>query len=185
MLSLSSDNCRGRIELILGPVFAGKTTELQRRYAKYNQTNKNCVYIKHPNITHSKLTISSYVSSDRLEHVDIDVNMADIVCIDEGQLFKDLVEYCDKWADKGKIVIVAALSGNDKRNPFQEVAKIIPRSERIDTLTAICTRCRSAEASFITTYFDIPLPLDGEDNEMCVGGSEIYEAVCRGCRQHN
>ena len=181
---LSIDKYGGRIELIIGPVFAGKTTELQRRYTKYKITNKSCVYIKHSNIAHS--TLSGCISSDRLENVDVEVGMADIVCIDKGHFFPDLVKYCDKWADKGMIVIVAALSGIGKQDPFQEVAKLIPRSERIDTLTAVCMRCRSAEASFTkSTTFGIPLTLDGEDDEVCVGGSQIYEAVCRGCMQHN
>ena len=38
---------KGRIEMIIGPMFAGKSTELLRRMRRYEIAQKRCLYIKY------------------------------------------------------------------------------------------------------------------------------------------
>lgn len=152
-------NNNGQIQLIVGPMFAGKTTELQRRYDMYNRTNSRCIFIKHvldkrysscssESVTHAKNVVKGCYASDTLEAMNTEASYADVVCIDEGQFFPDLVEYCNKWADAGKTVIVAGLNGTFKQEPFNQIAKLQPTVEVFNKLYAICIRCNNSQASF-------------------------------------
>ncbi len=55
--------------------------------------------------------------------------------------FPDIVEYSEKWANAGKTVIVAALDGTFQRKPFGEVLQLLPMSEHVTKLNAVCMVC--------------------------------------------
>ena len=71
----------------------------------------------------------------------------DIIGVDEGQFFPDLVEFCEDMANAGKVVIVAALDGTFQRKPFPGVMELVPLAESITKLTAVCMRCFGSEFS--------------------------------------
>lgn len=71
----------------------------------------------------------------------------EVIGIDEGQFFPDLVEFAERMANAGKIVIVAALDGTFQRKPFGNVGLLLPLSEQVDKLNAVCMRCHCT-ASF-------------------------------------
>ena len=107
---------RGRVELILGPMFAGKSTELVRRLARHERANRRLLVAKYKHDTRYSLdpTISTHDKADILsarpcktlsELSTIEANKyrpADVIGIDEGQFFPDLVEFCDEAANSGK-----------------------------------------------------------------------------------
>lgn len=98
----------------------------------------------------------------------------DVIAVDEGQFFKDIPEYCKKWADDGKIVIVAALDGTYERQPFGNICDLLPIAESVRKLTSVCLNC-GEEASFTHKHQN----RTGEINDM--GGLEKYTPVCRSC----
>lgn len=55
--------------------------------------------------------------------------------------FPDIVEFAEEQADKGKIVVVAALDGTYQRSGFGNILNLIPLAERVAKLTAVCMRC--------------------------------------------
>lgn len=67
--------------------------------------------------------------------------------IDHTSCLADLVERVEKWANDGKTVLVSALDATFQAKPFMNVLQLIPLSENVIKLTAICTSCRK-EASF-------------------------------------
>jgi thymidine kinase len=169
----------GWIELILGPMFSGKTTELMRRIRRLKVARKRCLIIKyHKDIryslekacTHDGAEIDA-VSANNLS--EIETEDYDVIGIDEGQFFKDIVPFCDKQANIGKIVIVSALDGTFQRKPFGFILELIPMAERVTKLTAVCVRC-GFEAAFSKR-------LGNETEVEVIGGSEKYEARCRKC----
>merc|ERR1711879_726297 len=97
-----------------------------------------------------------------------------VIGIDEGQFFSDLFPFCEKWADEGKIVIVAALDGTFQRKAFGTVLNLIPIAEKVTKLSAVCMLRCSRDASF--TY---RMPTETEVE--VIGGADKYVAVCRGC----
>lgn len=106
----------------------------------------------------------------------------DVVAIDEGQFFEDIVEFADAWANKGKIVVVAALDATFERKviasnkPFGKVCQLVAIAETVQKLSAVCLAC--SEWAYFT------LKLDSTSKEVTdIGGIEKYHPVCRGC--HN
>jgi thymidine kinase len=66
----------------------------------------------------------------------------DVIGIDEGQFFPDIVEFAELAANSGKIVIVSSLGGTFHRGVFSKVLELIPKCEKIKKLAAICRICK-------------------------------------------
>jgi thymidine kinase len=169
------------IDIILGPMFSGKTTELQRRVRRYTIAGRKCLVIKYVKDTRyavlecctHDLTKVTAVAAMRLREVP-DVDDYDVLGVDEGQFFPDVVDFCDEMANKGKVVIVAALDGTFKREPFGDVLRLIPKAESVIKLSAVCMVCRK-DAAFTRWKH----PIEGET--IHIGGAESYVAMCRTC----
>jgi len=144
------------IDLIIGPMGSGKTTELLRRIELYAVARKNVVLIK-PRLdtrmgvhigTHGFQTATAIVleklSDACHNHV---IEACDVVGIDEGQFFPDLASGSEELAQSGKKVIIAGLSGTSERNGFSPIMEIIAKCDSITMLTAVCVICGRA-ASF-------------------------------------
>lgn len=171
----------GMIDLVFGPMFAGKSTELLRRIKRYRVASKSCLVIKYANDTrYSDKCVSTHdqqmieaVSCDRLMDVQEKALDFDIIGIDEGQFFEDIVEFSEQMANEGKMVIIAALDGTFERKAFGKVLELIPLAESITKLDAVCVDCKHS-ASFTKRL------CDSKETEL-IGGAEIYKPVCRGC----
>jgi len=97
----------------------------------------------------------------------------DVIGIDEGQFFPDVVSFCEQMANMGKVVIVAALDGTFQRKPFGSILELIPMAEDVTKLTAVCVMCQGS-AAFTKRL--------GEEQEIeLIGGEDKYIAVCRSC----
>jgi len=101
----------------------------------------------------------------------------DVIGVDEGQFYPDVVEFCEKMANIGKTIIVSALDGTFQRKPFNRVLELIPLAEKIDKLSAVCSICQG-EAPFTARI--------GEETQLeIIGGSDKYIALCRRCFLNN
>ena len=96
-----------------------------------------------------------------------------MIGIDEGQFFPDLVEFTEKVANLGKIVIVAALDATFQRKVFGPVLDLIPLAESVVKLTSVCMLCHQS-ASFTRR-------LGSEQQVELIGGADKYLSVCRKC----
>lgn len=172
---------KGHLQVILGPMFAGKTTELLRRLRRYALAKKSCLVIKYRKDTrYSEDLLATHdrqmhiaTSCERLAEVEEEALKHDCLGIDEGQFYPDLVDFCDKMANMGKIVIVSALDGTFQRKPFNDVLCLIPRAEIVIKLTAVCMVCNE------DAHFSKRIVEAGEVE--VIGGADKYIAVCRDC----
>ena len=109
----------GRIELIFGPMFSGKSTALLLRIRRLIVAEKKCIVLKykHDNrysenemSTHDRSMIEAIPCStiSEVEHL---LDNYDIIGVDEGQFFSDIVESAERLASSGKTVIISALDG--------------------------------------------------------------------------
>lgn len=171
----------GRIELIIGPMFSSKSTSLIARIRRHEIAGRKCIVFKYIHdvrydeeqlATHDKVKHPA-IPADDLKKVAHMVKGYDCVGIDEGQFFKNLVKYCDKWANSGKIVIVSGLDSTFQRKPFGDILQLIPIAEKIEKLTAVCQKC-GEDASFSKRTIK-------SDEVELIGGSDKYIAVCRTC----
>ena len=174
---------RGHIETIFGPMFSGKSTELHRRVRRYKLAHGTCLVInffednryssKEVSVTHDKCTMDAKKLKMLSELSKEDLKNHHVIGVDEGQFFPDLIECVDKWANMGKIVIVAALDSTFDRKPFGRVIELVPISESVDKLTAICVECKENAAFTFRTNTSHAVQL--------IGGEELYKPVCRKC----
>lgn len=96
-----------------------------------------------------------------------------VIGIDEGQFFPDIVEFCEKMANTGKTVIVAALDGTFQRKAFGSILNLVPLAESVVKLNAVCMECYR-EASYTKR-------LGAEREVEVIGGADKYHSVCRAC----
>ena len=82
-----------------------------------------------------------------LADIDHLIDSYDVILIDEIQFYNDAAFMCDIWANKGKIVECYGLSGDYKREPFEQISKLIPLCDKITHLTAI-DRTNGEDAPF-------------------------------------
>ena len=95
----------------------------------------------------------------------------DVIGIDEGQFFADLVGWCESMVNKGKIVLVAALDGTFQRKPFCDILSLVPLAENVTKLRAVCMNSFQA-AAFSKRISSV----DGGKVEK-IGGADKYMAV--------
>lgn len=182
-----SINANGSIELIMGPMFSGKSTELLRKIRRYNYQKRSTVvvsYIFDTRYSKSEELVSTHdchnypaIKTGSLKPIKDKLMKYDVIGVDEGQFYPDLVEVVEELANIGKTVIISCLSGNFKREPFEAVTKLIPKCEKMQLLTAICSTCGS-EATY--TFRTIR-----NEDEVLIGGEESYKPVCRLCYMKN
>nr|CAP19646.1 thymidine kinase [Suberites domuncula] len=172
---------RGHVQLILGPMFSGKTTELIRRMRRFQVANYACLIVKYAKddrysnqdvSTHDK-QMTAGISATELTEVKKKAKKYGVIGIDEGQFFPDIVDFCEEMANAGKTVIVAALDGTFQRKPFGPILNLVPMAESVVKLKAVCMVCYK-DAAFTKR-------LGAEKQIEVIGGSDKYMAVCRTC----
>merc|ERR1711937_22199 len=172
---------KGEIQMIIGPMFSGKSTELQRRLNRCQFALLKCLVIKYEKddryddekmCTHDGKTCPA-VKASKLNSIAPACDPFDVIGIDEGQFFPDIVEFSENQANRGKVIIIAALDGTFQRQPFPKIMELIPLSESVVKLNAVCMSCR-CEAAFSRR-------LGNETEVEVIGAEDKYMSVCRRC----
>lgn len=173
----------GHLSLLIGCMFAQKTTELLRRIRRYQSIDCHVLVINY--IADTRYGTECIASHDkereqavcvhRLREVDALVKDYQVIIIDEGQFFPDLFEYVTKWADTLPVhIVVAGLDGTSDRKPFGDMLRLIPHAEEVERLTAFCAVCRDGTVATYSQYIGATT-----DDTIHIGGSEAYRPVCR------
>jgi thymidine kinase len=173
----------GWIEVIVGPMFSGKSEELIRRLRRAEIARKRVQifkpvvddrYSKNGIVSHSGLEIQSDTVADADEIVRKVNLLTEVVGIDEGQfLGPGLVTVCQKLAEAGKRVIVSGLDMDYLGRPFEPMPTLLTTAEEITKLLAICIRCGNPAVH--------TQRLVHSDELIVVGAKGMYEARCRRC----
>ena len=181
----------GRLELICGSMFSGKTEELIRRLRRA-VIAKQKVQVFKPSIdgryhaervtSHNGIDFEAYpVSSAREIEAALDPDTT-VVAIDEVQFFDEGVsDVCDALAENGKRVICAGLDMDFRGVPFGPMPHLMARAEEVRKLHAICVVCGDEASRTQRLINNIPAAFD--DPIVLVGTSEVYEARCRQCHE--
>src|ERR1700723_3166502 len=173
----------GWIEVVVGPMFSGKSEELIRRLRRAEIARQR-VQIFKPSIdsryaaneivSHNGLGIPSDNVSKASEIIEKMQPRTEVVGIDEGKFLGDeVVEVCTKRANLGKRVIVAGLDPDFRGRPFEPMPRLLAIAEEITKLLAICVRCGNPA---------VHTPrLVASEELIVVGAGGMYEAGGRRC----
>lgn len=172
-----------KLELIIGPMFSGKSTELIRRIRLLQKIDKKVLVTK-PSIDSrynvDKITSHNYESVEckvlvRLDEIsDDEIKNYDTIVIDEGQFFPDLLPTVSRWIDNYPInIIVGGLDGDFQRQPIGSILDLIPLADNCQKFNSLCNICKDGTVAPFTYR------LTKTNDKVLVGGSESYIPVCR------
>lgn len=178
----------GRLEVITGPMFSGKSEELIRRLTRAKIARQQVLSYKPSSDTryhhtaiasHSQRTLDAYPVEDAIElHTNafLPINLAArVVGIDEGQFFdRKLIDVCEVLIQRGARVVVAGLDTDFRGLPFDPMPELMALADEVVKLTAICMIC--GEPANHTYRMDT-----SDQNLVSVGAKDQYQARCRGC----
>ncbi len=181
----------GSIEIICGPMFAGKSEEIIRRVRRMEYAKKKVIcfkpgidnrYSQDEIVSHNQSKKKSYVissSKDIYKYLDDDVYS---IVIDEVQfLDMGIISVIEDLASKGIRVIVGGLDLDFRGEPFTVTMEILARAEKVTKLSAICVRCGN-EATRTQRIIN-GIPAFYEDEIIQIGAFEKYEPRCRYCHE--
>ncbi len=182
----------GFLEVITGPMFAGKTTELIKRVERQVFAKRKAALFK-PSID-SRYSEDEVVAHNGLKYrafvvptgengvgriVEITLREGyDVIGVDEVQFFPmGIVDALNRLADDGVYVIASGLNLDFKGDPFPVMKELLVRADNVVYLTAVCTVCGKPATRSQRLIDGKPAPRDSP--VILVGGRESYEARCR------
>lgn len=181
----------GKLEVICGTMFSGKSEELIRRLRRAQIAKQNIKTFKHELDTRHKTTnVVSHNGSTfeaqahAVETIAALANDAtvDVVGIDEAQFFPtELISAICTLVNVGKRVIVAGLDLDFRGKPFGCMPILMAIADTVTKLQAICTEC-GQEAHFTQRLVNNK-PAKYDEPTILVGAQEAYQARCRSCYQ--
>lgn len=182
-------NDQGRIEVICGSMFSGKTEELIRRIRRamiarqtvqvFKPLIDDRYHAKHVQ-SHNGTGIDAVPVAESIAIYDLLDAETTVVAIDEIQFFdEEVVVVCEALAETGIRVICAGLDTDFRGEPFGSIPYLMATAEEVTKLRAICVVC--GEEACRTQRLINGQPAAYDDPIIQVGAAEQYEARCRRC----
>jgi thymidine kinase len=181
----------GYLEIVVGSMFSGKTKRLIQQYHDSCYSGMRVVVINYAEdtryhdsmlSTHDKIMIPC-VRTKELSTITWandgigggSFDNVDVILVNEAQFFGDLFHTVLEWVDvHKKRVFLYGLDGDFKRRPFGQILDLIPYSDDIVKLSAICAKCRNGERGIFSHRIT-------RESSQIVIGSDNYMPLCRRC----
>jgi thymidine kinase len=195
----TTSNAAGYLELIIGPMFCGKTSKILEIYKQCKFCNIPVSIINHtidkryhdtmlsthdkvmaPCLQANKLsdiwTNSGFIESGNQsdKYANKLLRSSDVILINEGQFFPDLYEVVVDMLNNNKKVYVCGLDGDFERKKFGTILDLIPLCDKVNKLTSLCSLCRDGTPGIFSMRLTT-------ETEQTVVGSDNYIPVCRKC----
>lgn len=199
--STNSTNSSSYLELFIGPMFSGKTSKLVEIYKQCLFCNIPVAVINHSidtryhnNLlsTHDKVMIPC-IQTNKLKDIwqydelidDSDIILpyiddsiklinADVIIINEGQFFDDLLLAVEHMLRHNKKIYVGGLDGDFERKKFGQILDLIPLCDKVTKMTSLCGICKNGTPGIFSKRIS-------SEKEQTVVGSDNYIPVCRAC----
>jgi thymidine kinase len=181
------------IDIIIGPVQCGKTSEIIRRLVIYHDMDMKVLYINSVLDTRSDSVFSTHnitigkIPFDGVKLKELkgyDVGEYDVIAVDEAQFFDDLRDVVLGWVEgMKKIVIVGGLNGDFRRDRFGRINELISYCDSITKLNPFCVLCRrrgEMRAGIFSKRVNVV-----DECTVLIGGKDVYLPSCRECFNDN
>lgn len=184
----------GRLEVITGPMFAGKSEELFRRLRRATIARERVLAARPDTDARSRpLTATSHdgreIAADVVGQADpgtltrlVNDREPQVVGLDEVQFLDESYSGAiSALVARGMRVIVAGLDMDFRGVPFGISADLMALADDVSKLSAICVRC--GQPGMMTQRMTGSRPASRETARILVGGEDRYEARCRSCHE--
>ena len=171
-----------RLELIIGPMFSGKSTELLRRVSCCKSIGMKALLINHTNDIRTTNYVKTHNGQQedaiKTKHLMSLVNNdkfknANVIGIDEGQFFDDLKEFILKIENLPKTIYISGLDGDYQRNPMGQILDCIPLCDKLDKLNSLDMMSKDGSAGIFTKR------IVNSNESVLIGAKESYLSVNR------
>jgi thymidine kinase len=175
------------LTLIIGPMFAGKSSAILQKVRRADVLGWKHLVITNRIDTRYDLSGCQVVTHDHASADAVGVQVlaevlgtdaytdARLIVVEEAQFFPDLLNFVKKAVDEDKKeVVVVGLDGDSDRKPFGEILNVLPLADEVIRLSALCKRCGDGTRAVFTA-----LVRGEKSGQVCVGGADMYEAMCR------
>lgn len=178
------------LHLILGPMFAGKSTELIRQFNLHKFMGRQILVVNHSwNQRYNSSSVTTHDSSC-IEHDHVitteclrdiysypNIEHFDVILIEELQFFKDAFDVITNLVETHqKTIIASGLNGSAERVPMGDVSVLIPFADTTIVLHALCKKCRDGTPGIFSSR---KKERSDESTDVDVGADDKYEALCR------
>ena len=174
----------GKLTLIVGPMYSGKTTELLSFVEIYKLGRKKIkVFKPKMDVRYGVDKVRAHSGiEERAVAVERPEEILNIIDGDEKAIFVDEVQFLSteiydvakKLIDNGIDVFCAGLDMTYKQNPFETTSRLLSLADNVIKKRAVCFVCGEHNAT-------LSFKISGEESEIDIGGKEKYIAVCRDC----
>lgn len=188
----TTTNNTGYLEIIIGPMFSGKTSALLDVYKKCKFCNISVSIVNHSFdkryhdtmlSSHDKIMapclqateLNELWNTPREQNV---LRNSDVILINEGQFFPDLYDVVVDMLINKKKVYISGLDGDFERKKFGTILDLIPLCDKVTKLTSLCSKCKNG------THGIFSMRLTTEKTQTVVG-SDNYIPVCRKCYEES
>jgi len=179
------------LELLVGPMFAGKSSALQSIVKRHQSLGWNMLVLNHSSDIRYG-TSSSVINHDKQVVPAISVKelipilkkseflYAQLIVIDEAQFFDDLLDFVTTALDVyEKHIVVVGLDGNAERKPFGQIGSLLLLCDKIANLTAFCAYCKDGTPAIFTYAKREDAASAASSGTPCVGTGDAYVPLCR------
>jgi len=183
----SQSKTAGYLEIILGPMWSGKTSALLKIYRQYSFCKSRiCVINYEADVRYSETMLSTHdkemipcilgFSMEEIMKIHKDeIENSDVILINEGQFFRDIVPFTIKMVEEErKKVYICGLDGDFKRDKIGNLLDLIPICDKMTKLHALCSICKDGTLAPFTLRSTC-------DTEQVLIGNDIYMPLCRSC----
>jgi thymidine kinase len=172
------------LEVIMGSMFSGKSTELIRRIRLQQVMGKTVRVVNHA-LDNRKGCLETVRTHDATEFRAVKCpkllsamfDDVDTVAVDETQFFSNIREWVEEGVARNKHIIMAGLDGDFKQQKFGELLDILPLADKVTKLRALCMFCKDGTPG----PFTYRNPGVGQGEQVLVAAEDCYKAVCRKC----
>ena len=203
-LKMTSNSVSSYLEIILGGMYAGKTSRLVEIYKQCEFCSIPVSVINHSIdtrydddeiesllSTHDKVKIPCIKTEKLFDIWDDHINLEDVqaiprikdkftictsevILINEGQFFPDLEDFVKILLKNGKKIYVCGLDGDFERKKFGQILDLIPLCDKVSKLTSLCSLCKNGTPGIFSKRITT-------EKKQTVVGSDNYIPVCRNC----
>ena len=172
------------LDLVLGPMWAGKSSYILGKIRRYKAIGWNILTItssldnrygehvvsSHDNDSAPAVAVQSLeplLSNPRYKQ-------AQLIILEESQFFPDLFDFVTYAVDADKKhVVCVGLDGDSERRPFGSLLSLIPHCDTVEKIKSLCSECRDGTAALFSYR------VGGTAEQIAVGAAGLYKPLCR------
>lgn len=180
---------KGRLEIVCGSMFSGKSEELIRRIRRAEFAQQKMCVFKHRIDDRMSIDYIHAHSGDKFKAIalenpaDMELFVTDdirVIAIDEVQFFsQEIIPTILSFVESGKRVIAAGLDLDFRGLPFGPMPTLMAVANSVLKLNAVCMTCGN-DAHFSQRLIN-GRPAKFDDPILLIGAQDCYQARCRDC----